>query len=133
MSGNLYFIFLFLDCTFFFVKRTSIGPISDQICLQDCEKILKAKLTNSDDNLWSLGNTIYRSFLSGSSRANRATKGRFGLSIRTPLTSVTGQFGPISRFDLSDTQRVASVPTVVSAFSRRPFTRTHQTLLFGFF
>ena len=54
------------------------------------------------------------------------------LSIRTPQTFLTGRFGPIS-IDLSDTQRVVSVPTVVSAFSRRPFTRTHQTLLFRFF
>ena len=52
------------------------------------------------------------------------------MTIRTPQTSVTGRFGPISSFDLSDTQRVVSVPTVVSAFRRRPFTRTHQTLLF---
>ena len=62
MSGNLYFILLFLTYTFFFVKRTSIGPVSDQICLQNCEKLLKAKFTNSDDDLWSLGNTVYRSF-----------------------------------------------------------------------
>ena len=75
---------------------------------------------------------------SGSCRANRATKRSFrartvSLSIRTPQPPVTGRFGHISRFDLSDTQRVASVPTVVSAFSRRPFTRTHQTLFLGCF
>ena len=122
------------------MKRTSIGPISDQICLQNCEKILKAKFTNPDDDRWSLGNTVYQIFfpVSGSSRANQATKRSFrarivSLSIRTPQTSVTGRFGPISRFDLSDTQRVVSVPTVVLALSPRPFTRTHQTLLFGFF
>ena len=45
---------------FFFVKSTSIGPISDQICLQNCEKILKAKFTNSDDDLWSLGKVTRR-------------------------------------------------------------------------
>ena len=76
-------------------------------------------------------------FFFSSSRANRATKRSFrsrtvSLS-RTSQPSVTGRLGPISRFDLSDTQRVVSVPTVVSAFSRRPFTRTHQTLLFGVF
>ena len=58
MLGNLYFSFL--DYTF--VKRTSIGPISDQIGLQNCEKILKVKFTNSDDDLSSLGNTVYRRF-----------------------------------------------------------------------
>ena len=71
----------------------------------------------------SLSITIYRSFFSSSgySRANRATK----TSSISPQTSVTGRFGPICH--------VVSVPTIVSAFSRRPFTRTHQTLLFGIF
>ena len=122
MSGKFVLYFSFLNYTF--VKRTSIGPISDQICLQNCEKIFKAKFTNSDDDLWVTRFTgVF--FQSGSSRANRATKRSFqarivSLSIRKPQTSVTGRFGPISRFDQSDIQRVVSVPTVVLAFSRRP-------------
>ena len=57
--GKFVLYFSFLDYTLFFVKRTSIGPISDQIC----EKILKAKFTNSDGDFRSLGNTVYRSFI----------------------------------------------------------------------
>ena len=52
-------LFFFSRLYIFFVKHTSICLISDQICLQNCEKILKAKFTNSDDDPWSLGNTVY--------------------------------------------------------------------------
>ena len=100
------------------------------------KRYLKAKFTNSDYDLWSLGNTVYRSFFFRFEPSKPSHKRTFrarkvSLSNRTTQTFVTGRFGPIS-IDLSDTQRVVSVPTVVSAFSRRPFTRTHQTLLFGF-
>ena len=51
----------------------------------------------------SLSITIYRSFFFFFSRANRATKTSFrprivSFSIRSPQTSITGRFGPISHF-----------------------------------
>ena len=78
--GKFVLYFSFLDYTFFFVKRTSSSLISDQICFQNCEKILKAKITNSEDDLRSLGNTVYQSFFPVQVRAEQTKpqNGRFG-------------------------------------------------------
>ena len=62
MSGNLYFIFLFLTIYFFFVKRNSKCAISDQICYKTVKniknKIYKFRRQSltvyipNDDRLW---------------------------------------------------------------------------------
>ena len=62
MSGNLYFIFLFLTIYFFFVKRNSKCAISDQICYKTVKniknKIYKFRRQSltvyipNDDHLW---------------------------------------------------------------------------------
>ena len=41
MSGNLYFIFLFLTIYFFFVKRISKYAISDEICYKTLKNNMK--------------------------------------------------------------------------------------------
>ena len=44
MSGNLYFIFLFLTIYFFFVKRNSKCAISDLICYKTLKNIKNKSL-----------------------------------------------------------------------------------------
>ena len=123
------------------MKHTSIGPISDQICLQNCEKKntkkqnLQIQTTISSLLVAQFTGVFFP--VSGSSRANRATKRSFrartvSLSIQTPQPSVTGRFGPISRFDLSDTRRIVSVPTVVSALVGDPSLRHTKPSCLGF-